>query len=85
MPEHRCPDDDKWIREMLSQLPIRVCKRAVEGYEEVFLQSYNDEQISYKRENAARKAANIRLREFVKKFTFVTTEQVSKPPIYKAA
>ncbi|WP_228399558.1 hypothetical protein [Limnobaculum xujianqingii] len=85
MPEHHLNDDVKWIQEMLSQLPVYVRQRAIEGYSDVFLQAMDEEQISYKKENAACKAANIRLREFVEKFKPVTTEKVSKPPIAKAA
>ena len=42
-------------------------KRAIEGYKKVFKAAYDAEPVEHKKSNAARRAANTRLREFVKK------------------
>lgn len=57
--------DIKWIREQLSKLPVASQQVARDGYERVFTESYHAEPNEMRKENAARFAANTRLRQFV--------------------
>jgi len=59
--------DQQWIRRQLNSLPMTERKRAIEGYKKVFKAAYDAEPVEHKKSNAARRAANTRLREFVKK------------------
>ena len=67
LPKRYHPDDQKWIEEQLKKLPTIALHRAIEGYEKVFAESYDNEPITYKKENKARRDANTRLREYVEK------------------
>ena len=59
--------DQLWIRQQLNSLPIIERKRAIEGYKQVFKEAYDAEPIDHMKSNAARRAANTRLREFIKR------------------
>jgi hypothetical protein len=59
--------DQKWFREQLAKLPTAYIKQAKEGYQAVWEATYEAEPIEHKKQNAARRAANIRLREFVER------------------
>lgn len=61
--------DVKWLREQLSKLPIELKRRAADGYDTVWQQTWNAEPVSHKRENKARFAANTRLRKYVERVT----------------
>ena len=64
----RCHEHDKkWIEEQLQKLPPFAVRRAIDGYDKVFTESYDNEPIEYKKENKARRDANTRLREYVEK------------------
>ena len=67
LPERYHPHDKDWIEEQLKKLPPFALRRAIEGYDKVFAESYNNEPIEYKKENKARRDANTRLREYVEK------------------
>ncbi len=59
--------DKQWFREQLAKLPAAYIKQAKEGYQSVWEKAFEDEPIEHKKQNSARRAANIRLREFVEK------------------
>jgi hypothetical protein len=67
LPKRYHQHDKKWIEEQLKKLPPSALAVAVRGYEKVFSESYDNEPIEHAKENAARRAANTRLREYVKK------------------
>ena len=67
LPARYHKDDQKWIEEQLKKLPPFALRRAIEGYDKVFSESYDNEPIAYKKENKARRDANTRLREYVEK------------------
>lgn len=60
-------DDAKWIKEQLDSLPFRFRKIAQDGYSAAYADAYDAEPQDHKKENAARKAANSRLRIFINK------------------
>ena len=67
LPERYHLHDKKWIEEQLKKLPPFAVRRAIEGYEKVFSESYDSEPIEHKKMNVARYAANTRLRKYIKK------------------
>lgn len=67
IPTHHHPDDARWLSDQLAQLPLRLRERAAAGYSAAYQAAYESEPMEHKRENAARFAANSRLRLFVRK------------------
>lgn len=59
--------DEKWFREQIAKLPASYVEKAYEGYQAVWEAAFASEPVEHKKQNAARRAANIRLREFVEK------------------
>lgn len=68
MPDSYFPDDSKWIQEMLLQLSPGARNRALVAYSAVYQERWEAEPIPYRKDNAARREANKRLREYVRKF-----------------
>ena len=85
MPEYRSQDDEKWIQQQLSMLPMRARKKAAEKYSAVFEETFNREDVPHKKENRARFEANTRLREYVKRYRSVMNCEVNEPPVFRAA
>ena len=81
LPDHYCRDNEKWIIEQMSKLPTKVRAEISALYSDVYVSAYNNEPINHKKENKARREANTRLREYVKRYTSVISCKVSKPPI----
>jgi hypothetical protein len=67
LPKLHHQHDKKWIEEQLKKLPPSALATAIKGYEKVFSESYDNEPIEHAKENAARRAANTRLRLYVQK------------------
>lgn len=80
LPDHHCRDDEKWLIEQMSKLPKRVRAKISALYSDVYVTAYNNEPINHKKENRARREANTRLREYVKRYTSVMNQAVSEPP-----
>ena len=59
--------DQPWIRQQLNQLPLEQRKTAQQGYQVTYKAAYEAEPVEHMKSNAARRAANTRLREYVKK------------------
>ncbi|WP_337161908.1 hypothetical protein [Xenorhabdus bovienii] len=68
MPSHFYPDDGAWIQETLAKLRASTRAKITAKYSEVYQAAWDSEPVSYRKDNAARRAANIRLREFVTKY-----------------
>lgn len=85
MPEHHSNDDAKWIQEMLMKLPISARKSTAAKYSDVYEAAFNDESVSFKQENKARREANTRLRKYVAKYSSVVNCEVCEPPVARAA
>lgn len=60
-------DDARWIRQQLERIPQRYRQKAVDGYSDAYQSAYDAEPIEHRKENAARFAANTRLRIFIDK------------------
>ncbi len=65
LPTHHHKDDAKWIKDQLGKLPHHLTSKAIEAYSGVYLAAINAEPEEHKKENAARFAANSRLRVYV--------------------
>ena len=65
LPTHHHKDDAKWIKDQLRKLPHHLTSKAMEAYSGVYLAAINAEPEEHKKENAARFAANSRLRVYV--------------------
>ena len=59
--------DKKWVLEQVRALPYSMHNKAIEGYQAAYKAAHDAEPTDHKKSNAARRAANTRLREFVKK------------------
>ncbi|WP_323865740.1 hypothetical protein [Xenorhabdus cabanillasii] len=68
MPSHFCPDDGVWIQAMLAKLRASTRAKITAKYAEVYQAAWDNEPVPYRKDNTARRAANIRLREFVVKY-----------------
>ena len=63
------PHDKAWVDAQLMRLPAELRERVAELYEVEYQQHYNAEPVEHRKDGAARRAANTRLREFVTNFT----------------
>ncbi|WP_445494015.1 hypothetical protein [Photorhabdus sp. SF281] len=63
---------------LLSLDPATRAKITVK-YAEVYEAAWDEEPISYRKDNAARRAANIRLREFVRRYARASQGYTEKP------
>lgn len=67
MPDHYCLDDAKFINQKLSILHEEERVQVCIAYSKVYQHEYEAEEIEFKKENKARREANIRLRNFIEK------------------
>lgn len=81
MPEHCSRLDHAWIQEQLESLPYRTRLKIAQAYDAVYQQTFDAEPVSYRKENAARRAANIRLRTFIARCAAATAGATEEPPI----
>lgn len=65
LPKHRHEHDIKWLNETIARLPVALQIAACDNYDKVYQAAMDAEPISYKKSNAARFAANCRLRLYV--------------------
>ncbi|KLU14285.1 hypothetical protein AFK69_02725 [Xenorhabdus sp. GDc328] len=79
MPSLFYPDDGAWIQEMLAKLRASTRSKITAKYSEVYQAAWDNEPVSYRKDNAARRAANIRLREFVVKYERAAQGYTAKP------
>lgn len=71
LPKQYHPYDEKWIEKQLQKLPPFALRKAIEGYEKVFAESYDGEPIEYRKMNVARYSANTRLRKYIEKIIII--------------
>ena len=62
--------DKEWYQEQIGLLPYRLQDTTRQHYRRVFTEAWHAEPIDHRRSNAARRAANIRLREYVEKVVY---------------
>lgn len=79
MPEHYFSDDAKWIQEQLTKLSPSMRQKALVKYSEVYQTEWEREQVPYRKDNKARHEANVRLREFIKRYQRAMQGYTAKP------
>ncbi|MEH5097366.1 hypothetical protein PO486_05650 [Atlantibacter hermannii] len=82
MPQRYSKGDEEWIQEQLSTLPPSARQKAIARYGEVYEEFLNSETVSFRKENKARHEANIRLREYVRKYHRALQGYTEKPPSF---
>ncbi|EPG5002502.1 hypothetical protein NAK66_002449 [Klebsiella oxytoca] len=71
--------DRVWLQEKLESLPYVTRQRVAVEYSAVYQDAYETEPVSYRKENAARKAANKRLRIFATRYALAAAGGAEKP------
>lgn len=59
--------DKKWCMAQFDMLPPELKQQAMQAYQRVYQDAYNAEPCEIRKEGKARREANTRLRQFVKK------------------
>ncbi len=67
LPATHSDKDSKWLEEQLLKIHPRHRTVACVGYSDAYREGFNSTDIEHKKENAARKVANTRMRKFVDK------------------
>ncbi len=67
LPQHMHDHDEKWIKGMLERVPFEYQPKVCSGYDAIYREAYQAELVDHKKINAARKAANERLRVYLGK------------------
>lgn len=83
MPTAYCREDAAWIQARLSELPIGTRNKIATQYSDVYQAAYDEEPISFKQENAGRRAANKRLRLFADRYARASIGHTQPPPLAK--
>ncbi len=83
MPSNFLKDDERWIREMLLQLDPSTRNKITAKYGEVYQSEWENEPVTYKKDNRARHEANTRLRVFVRKYAAYSKGHVSEPELLR--
>lgn len=78
LPVNHCEKDAKWLTEQLLSIPASKRITACVGYSDAYLEGYKSTEVQHKKENFARRTANIKMREFVAKCK--AKAQEFKPP-----
>lgn len=83
MPTAFAREDKTWIQEQLALLPIGMRGKIASAYAVAYQEAFDAESVSYRQENAARRSANKRLREFCKRYSPAVQGYTVPPPTVK--
>ena len=67
MPEHYHPHDKAYIAAKLAPLRREEREQVAKAYSKVYMEHYDNENVSVKKEGKARREANTRLRRYIDK------------------
>ena len=68
MPNRYHKDDENYIKQQLMRLPTNILRaKCAQLYSQMFIKTHESEEVSYKKDNSARREANTRLRVFIDK------------------
>ena len=81
LPKNAHKEDAEFITEQLEKLSPQTRQKAIIGYDSVFEATYDQVEVEHKKMNAARRAANLRLREFIDKCARASMGYTEQPPI----
>lgn len=76
--------DEAWIQEKLEQFSSAARNRIVALYADVYQAAFDEEPVTYRKENRARHEANTRLRIFVTRHARSAQGLTEKPPLSRA-
>ncbi|EFN4240243.1 TPA: hypothetical protein ACNVTG_000135 [Citrobacter amalonaticus] len=80
MPTVFAREDATWIKEQLATLPAGMREKISVAYAQAYQEAFDAEPVSFRQQNAARRNANRRLREFCKRYTPAVRGYTSPPP-----
>ncbi|MDH1318013.1 hypothetical protein N5C39_06475 [Enterobacter bugandensis] len=80
MPTVFSREDAPWIKEQLATLPAGMREKIAVAYALAYQEAFDAEPVSFRQQNAARRNANRRLREFCKRYTPAVRGYTSPPP-----
>lgn len=80
MPTVFSREDAAWIREQLAALPTGLREKIAMAYAQAYQEAFDAEPVSFQQQNAARRNANRRLREFCTRYTQAVRGYTSLPP-----
>jgi len=80
MPTAFAREDRAWIQEQLAQLPLGMRGKIASAYAQAYQEAFDAELVSFRQENAARRTANKRLREFCQRYSPAIRGYTVKPP-----
>ncbi|MBP2856158.1 hypothetical protein J8657_00920 [Dickeya oryzae] len=81
MPVVYCREDAAWIQEQLGKLPTGQRGKIAYAYAEAYRAAHDAEPVTYRQENAGRKAANERLRLYVERYSRAAQGFTAPPPL----
>lgn len=81
MPTVFAREDAPWIKEQLATLPAGMREKIAIAYAQAYQEAFDAEAVSFRQQNAARRNANRRLREFCKRYTPAVRGYTSPPPM----
>jgi hypothetical protein len=81
LPVNHSDRDAVWLSEQLLKLKPQHRITACVGYSQAYTEAFTLQDVEHKKENAARKAANTRLRHFVKRCLDDERDKIMKPAI----
>lgn len=80
MPTVFAREDAPWIKEQLATLPAGMREKIAMAYAQAYQEAFDAEPVSFRQQNAARRTANRRLREFCTRYTPAVRGYTSLPP-----
>ncbi|MBJ9080230.1 hypothetical protein [Citrobacter amalonaticus] len=80
MPMAFSREDAPWIKEQLATLPAGMREKIAVAYAQAYQEAFEAEPVSFRQQNAARRNANRRLREFCTRYTPAARGYTSLPP-----
>lgn len=84
MPAVYCPADAEWIEGQIKNFSTAAKHQIVTLYADVYRAAWDEEPVPYRQENAARRAANKRLRLHIAQYLRPSMGLTEKPPLAKA-
>lgn len=83
MPTAYCREDATWLQERLSELPPGQRGKIALAYAVAYQEAFDCEPVSYRQENAGRRAANKRLRVYAQTYSRANQGYTQPPPLAK--
>lgn len=76
--------DRNWIDEQIKKLPLHLRDKIRSKYNQVWQENYDNEPLPHRKDCIARRAANLRLLDYIENWEKYGRGRVSVPPKMKA-